>query len=110
MEYSDSLANFLKLVTERSIRHFAKNYPTLTPPTYMVIHGRKYDRVISDDGQRSAYCWIDTATGGIMKGSWKAVEDKRPRGNIFDADPLKGTNIYGVDYLNIDNSRFQEVK
>lgn len=107
MNYDEALANFLKLVTERAFRHYAKSGFS-NVPVYFVMHGRKYDRVISDNGQRSAYCWIDTATGGIMKGSWKAVEDKRPRGNIFDADPLKGTNIYGVDYLNIDNSRFQE--
>jgi len=112
MNYTEALANFIQLVTERTQRHFAKNFDLLIPPKYEVIHNRKYDKVISisdgGHGQRSVYCWIDPKTGDIMKGSWKAIEDKRSRGNIFNADPLEGTNIYGVDYLNMSNEAYKE--
>lgn len=76
----------------------------------VIIKGRKYDRVILvesyKDGtdkkvSRSAYCWIERSNGNILKGSWKAVTSKIPRGNIYNDDCLIGCGPYGTDYLNM---------
>ena len=99
-DYPTALVNFLKLIAERSAKYYDEYYTSLEHPTYEVIKGRKYDRVIqTSSGNRSAYCWLNPATGDILKGSWKAIEDKRPRGNIYNENPLAGTDIYGVSYL-----------
>lgn len=66
-------------------------------------HGPKYVRVITGgEGHRSAYAFIEKATGNIFKpGGWKGPEPKKIiRGNIFNANPLDGCNPYGVAYAN----------
>jgi hypothetical protein len=112
MTYEVALIQFLVRVKERSDKHYAKKLSNLTPPTYEVSQGRKYDKVIEVMGygnhRRASYCYINKANGDILKGSWKGLDKpKVARGNIFGADPLAGTNLYGVDYLNMDNSRYK---
>lgn len=61
----------------------------------------KYDKVFRKSwGQKSIYCFINKATGGIIKAAtWKAPEPKKyERGNIYNDDCLKGTERYGVVY------------
>lgn len=103
MNYDKALDNFLDKLQDRENRFHAEHFPTLTPGRFEAMEGRKYDRVIqvAENGSQRAYCWVDKATGGILKGNWKKVEDKRPRGSIYNEDPLEGTNVYGVDYLNM---------
>ena len=106
MTYEEALARFLKMVTELSDNYHRKHsYPY--PPVFSVISGKKYDRVIATATQRMAYAWIDRSNGNILKGSWKKVEDKRPRGNIFDENPIAHCNAYGTDYLNSDCSQYK---
>ena len=114
MTYDEAVTRFLRLVNARSIKHYAMKLANLTPPTYEVCSGRKYDKVVevthyNQNRSRASYCYIDRATGDILKGNWKGLDNpKVARGNIFnDADPLAGTNLYGVDYLKLDNSRFK---
>lgn len=59
--------------------------------------GRKFLRVTANG---SAYCFIDVATGTILKpGTWKQPEPKRiPRGSVYNLDPLEGCGPYGVAY------------
>ena len=63
--------------------------------------GPKYIRVITlGYGQRSAYCFVDRATGSVLKpASWKSPAPQ-PRGSILSAD--RGADActkYGVVYL-----------
>jgi hypothetical protein len=99
--YEAALVNFIRFVSERKATDMAKNYPSLRPYRYYYTRGSRYDRVVQDDGcQRSVYCFIDRATGDILKGSWKQpVAPKVARGNIYNADPLAGTTVYGPKYL-----------
>lgn len=65
-------------------------------------HGPKYVRVVTGgEGHRSAYAFIEKATGNILKpGGWKGPEPKKiVRGNIFNANPLEGCGPYGVAYV-----------
>lgn len=63
--------------------------------------GKKFIRVLV---RGAAYCFIDTATGTILKpGTWKQPEPKRiPRGSIYNLDPLEGCGPYGVAYASHD--------
>lgn len=111
MNYDKALDNFLDKLQDRENRYHAEHFKNLQPHRFDVIRGYKYDKVIAVDeyGSQRAYCWVDKATGGILKGNWKKVEDKRPRGSIYNEDPLEGTNVYGVDYLNMKelNEKFK---
>lgn len=100
MNFEQSLTRFLYLLEKRAKKHWAEHYPNLTPPKYMAMRRNKYIKVVEHDweGGKRAYCWLNT-NGEILKGDWKHIVDKRPRGNIFDINPLKGTNVFGVDYL-----------
>jgi hypothetical protein len=113
MTYEEARTRFLILVTERCKAHYAMKLSNLVPPTYEVHEGRKYDKVVEvtyfmENRSRGSYCYINRSNGDILKGSWKGLDNpKVARGNIFGDDPLKGTNLYGVDYLKLDNSRYK---
>lgn len=98
MTYDQALANFLKMLWEREVEHHNEHYPSLKPETFYVDQGRKFDKVVHAGG---VYCFILKKTGGIIKpATWKQPEPKqRERGNILAANPLDGTNVWGVDYL-----------
>ena len=100
MTYATALQRFIEAVSNREAEYKRKKYPTLTVATFSVMPGRVFDKVVRTDGQRSVYCFIRKENGAIVKAaSWKAPEPKKyERGNIFNVNPLDGTNVYGVDY------------
>lgn len=62
--------------------------------------GPKYARIVKTAyHQRSAFCFVDLATGAIYKaGGWKAPEPKRHvRGNI--ANGAADVSAYGANYM-----------
>jgi hypothetical protein len=65
--------------------------------------GVKYARIVRTErglsAGRSVYCFIDLATGDILKpASWKGPA-KGVRGNINGPTPLAGCSPHGVVYL-----------
>ncbi len=64
---------------------------------YLVEDGIvQFDKCLS----RSAHCFIDRTNGNVLKtASWKTPVKNNPRGNIFEADPLRGVTAYGTVYL-----------
>ncbi len=57
--------------------------------TLSVMEGPKRVRVVitDDEGYSRAFCFIDRATGDILKASgWEGPDQRIPRGNINDAD------------------------
>lgn len=73
-----------------------------TPRVYVESVGARNVRIAISRGEsKSVYCFIDVATGNIMKpASWKAPEPKRyRRGNIYEKNNLDGCGIYGIIYL-----------
>jgi hypothetical protein len=105
MTYIEARERFIAELTKRKAEHLTKNFPGLNHPIFLVKEGRKYDKVIeSDNGSRRSYCWIDRATGDLLKGSWKCVTEKTPRGNIYRESFMDGTGPYGLDYLKMSNS------
>jgi len=62
---------------------------------------KKYVRVVRQSyGQNSVHCFVDIATGDVLKAdSWKRPA-KHARGNIFDEhNGLNGVSPYGGKYL-----------
>jgi len=63
--------------------------------------GRKYWRVVATQyGQRSAFCFLDSTTGDVLKPAGWAGPAQHARGSVFDADGgLTCVGPYGVAYL-----------
>ena len=99
MTYNDALARFIEQLKIRDKEYNAKmNFNWQT--NFEVMSGRINDKIVKiAHNRRSSYCYIEKSTGGIMKGSWKRVEDHRHRGNIYNENPLEGTNEYGTMYM-----------
>ena len=98
MTYDEAVIRFVKEL-EKKVGEYNKRNGYLSTATFAVQKRRKFDKVIRHDSGTSVYCYIDRATGGLLKGNWKSVEDHRERGNIFNNDPLQGCDPYGLVYI-----------
>lgn len=62
-----------------------------------VVKGEKFG---AQECHTSAYCFIDLASGDILKpAGYKAPAKNGARGNILGENPLNGCGPYGVNYL-----------
>jgi len=70
--------------------------------SFAINKGSKYAKLVVDyyaSGSGSAYCFVDLATGDLLKpDGWKKPA-KGVRGNIFAANPLAGCTPYGMVYF-----------
>lgn len=93
-DFETALADFVRAASSlRTARGI--NQPELTTE-----RGSKNVRIISESyGQRSVYCFVEIATGNILKAaSWKAPA-KGVRGSIYAEDcGLKAITEYGAVY------------
>lgn len=81
--------------------YYGKEFPTLGIPQIKMEWGRRYIRIVKESaGSRSAFGFIDTETGALLKAaSWKAPAPI-PRGNIYDEKTWKGSHSpWGMAYL-----------
>lgn len=92
----DFVSQAQKIVDEYRDRHF----PTLARTVLTVEPGKKYARVVSDNGvSRSVYCFVDMGNGDVLKAaSWRSPS-KHPRGNVYDQNPTAGVGPYGANYI-----------
>lgn len=100
-EFNAALAAFVADAQALINAHFAKHYPTLTPDVLSVDPGgRRYVRVVKSSGGsagRSVYCFVERATGFVLKAdSWKRPA-KGVRGSIFEPAG-KSVSSYGAHY------------
>jgi hypothetical protein len=86
---------------EMIAEHFVKNWFYTTPPKLEHSVGVRYVRLIRvGPGERSAYCFIDIATGDILKAAGWMAPAKHARSNIWDSDfGMSGLTPYGARYL-----------
>ena len=96
LSYNEAMEFFLEMVTENSNFHYKTRFSSLTPPTYTVMSGRKYDKVTNGS---SVYCFVEKATGNVYKpAGWRAPYTKgnNPvRGNIFNVSSYENADPYG---------------
>jgi len=98
LTYEEVLEMF-RSTLESKIREHNKKQGFSVDIKIEINKGRKFDKIVRVDSGRSVYCFVDRASGGILKGNWKTVEDHRERGNIYNDDPLQGCGPYGPAYL-----------
>jgi hypothetical protein len=73
--------------------HMQSNHPTLALGEWRLDWLKKRVRIVRDS---SAHCFVDMATGDVLKAASWAAPAKHARGNIYDADNgLSGMGPYG---------------
>lgn len=97
------IENFVALLQAREDQYCAsEDRPRYYLYTFTI--GKKYAKVYHaphpNYQYRSIYCFIDLATGGILKPASFSAPAKHFRGNILGVEPLAGCNRYSVDYRN----------
>lgn len=65
-----------------------------------VVKGEKFG---AQECHTSAYCFIDLASGDILKPAGYKAPAKGKRGNILEANPLACCGPYGIKYLRGDS-------
>ena len=84
--------------------HHTSNYPKLPVPVLHITEGKRYFRIMRKDyptaDSGSAWAFIDSTNGDVLKpASWKRPA-KHARGNIFDENEgMKYMSSYGPAYL-----------
>lgn len=98
----EKLDLFLKALQEKQDQRMDESYPSLNKPRYYAERGSRYIRIVRDEngGSRSAFCFIDSQNGDILKAAgWKAPA-KHARGNIMtDTHGIERLGPYGPAYL-----------
>lgn len=97
MDYTEAVNNFVNLVQKRSDEYYKESLPSLEKPKYVARFGKRYVKVVRENPD-SVYCFIDS-NGDILKAAGWNTPARVPRGSIFNDNPLRGTNVYGADYL-----------
>jgi hypothetical protein len=98
---TEALAAFVATCQSVIDTHFAKNFPTLTAPRLTVELGRRYAKLIKNEGMsRSVHCFVDLTNGDVLKSeTWKKPA-KHARGSIFSAQHgEEAVSAYGAHYL-----------
>ncbi len=95
----EDIQDFCGAVEAKIAAHYAKSFPTLQAPKIEFKLGPKFAKIIiSNHGgtQRSVFCFIDMATGNILKAASWAAPAKGIRGNIKNG--AADVTEYGAKY------------
>lgn len=80
-------------------KHHADS-PTAKPVLSTMVGGKNIRVVITTWGQRSVFCFVDRATGDVLKADGWARPAKHARSNINADDfGMSGVTAYGGVYL-----------
>jgi len=95
-DFDTALMRFVEFsqnVVDKNMEQFPGQHKRL-----VLMKGRRYIRIVADDGtQSSAWAFIDTTNGDILKpASWKAPA-KHARGNIYNEKYI--VTPWGPPYL-----------
>jgi hypothetical protein len=96
-DFREALDTFFAGVKRISDDYMTANYPSLPKPPFQLQELQKRWRVVRETG---VHCFIDKATGDVLKAETWARPAKHARGNIFDAhNGLEKMGPYGPAYL-----------
>ena len=102
MEFKTRLQEFVDAIQVQQNEYYEEHYPSLTAPTISIDKGgRKYIRIVrSDPAQRSVHCFVEVATGNILKAAGWSAPAKHSRGNIYNGScGMSAMSIHGAHYL-----------
>ena len=100
----EALAKFVAAAQALVDEYHTKNVPRLSRRVLSVEMGRRYARIVKQDGDsvtsRSVYCFVDMTNGDVLKAeSWKKPA-KHARGNILTPEKAsESVTAYGAHYL-----------
>jgi len=95
-KFDETLNEFFIKLRERDNKYMTEKFENLGLNDWDISFGRKFVKITRGS---SVYAFIDISNGDILKpASWRAPA-KHARGNIFNDDPLVGTDIYGPRYI-----------
>lgn len=97
----NQIKTFITLLTHLHTEHHIKSFGVNSedaPPVFTVNFGRKFARVMKDDS--SVYCFIDIATGALLKADSLTAPAKGIRGSIFNPNCDVGTvaDVFGSGF------------
>jgi hypothetical protein len=96
----NKIEEFVSRCQEVVDRYMQVNFPGMRK-VLSIERGKRYARIVAFDGvSRSAWAFVDMATGDVLKpASWK-VPAKHARGNINDEfGGMRYISSYGPAYL-----------
>lgn len=99
-DFKEQLQDFMDALQVMINDYYVSQGYSFEAPTVSIGKGgRKYIRIVRQDmSQRSVHCFIEVATGDILKAASWASPAKYARGNIFNKNMLLGVGPYGANY------------
>jgi hypothetical protein len=97
----ERVEQFRNGVENMMVEYYTKHFPTLPMPAVSIDWGKRYARIVKDDGnQRSVHCFVDLTNGDVLKAAgWKAPA-KHARGSVLAEDyGISAVSVYGAHYL-----------
>jgi hypothetical protein len=93
--FTEAFEKYLDDIRQAKQNEWQRNGYTLPVPTFDVIEGKTYYKIIRTDwGQTSLHCFVD-GEGNIYKAATYKAPAKGIRGNIFNEKrPLLGHDFY----------------
>ncbi len=103
-EVAVALDKFIEVVQADQQKYYQTRFPSLNVPAISLEFGSKFIRVVlTDIGSNHSsrvFCFIEKATGNVLKSATYKAPAKGVRGNILAHDPSKyGVNTYGANYF-----------
>jgi len=96
------LAEFLEILRKNTNEYFTKHYHRLVAPTFTANMGKKYFKIVTDNGtQRSVHCFVDLE-GNVYKAAGWAAPAKGVRYNLYNVEDvvtLRNVAGYHSSYL-----------
>lgn len=96
----ENIENFIKVI--QSVSNERAERSGLNPFTFGYDFLQKNVRIWHTDANgssKSVYCFVEIASGDVLKGSWKAPVKNGKRGNIFDPNVANCLDWSGLKYL-----------
>ena len=94
--FTETFNAFVVFVNEMSSTYTQREFPNLKPEPITVNEGKRYNKLVKNG---SAFCFVDTTNGNILKAAGWSAPAKGARGNIFNRDSWKRVTPYGAAYL-----------
>lgn len=100
----DKIDAFVAGVQAKITAYYTKEYPRLVElemvPVISYMMGKKNVRIVkSDNSSRAAFCFLDLATGIILKPAGWNAPAKGGRGHVWtDTHGVEFVSVYGAAY------------
>ena len=66
---------YVQAVREATVKHYTTRFPTLQVPMVYAELGRRFARIVQENGQRTVHAFVDLTNGDVIKAAgWKAPQ------------------------------------